>query len=148
MEVTPLATRQAAKGILYTNDERIVVVAGKRGMWNLPGGGLKPDETPESALNREISEELGVNANDLTGLDYIGGTWGVVTPEFGEAKRALWHLFTGELRRDSTNIRYDNEITGVDLLSRTEILKHNNMSELVKYAILHTMALSKGNNRP
>jgi 8-oxo-dGTP diphosphatase len=34
--------------------------AGHGGRWELPGGKLEPDESPEAALVREIREELGV----------------------------------------------------------------------------------------
>src|SRR5262249_13844456 len=58
-----------ASGICFTEHRKIVLVSGNGQHWNLPGGHLSPDETPEQALEREVWEEARVRVVRST---YIG----------------------------------------------------------------------------
>ncbi len=50
----------SVKGIVL-RDARVVLVSNPRGEWELPGGKLEPDETPQGCVAREIAEELGLD---------------------------------------------------------------------------------------
>jgi 8-oxo-dGTP pyrophosphatase MutT (NUDIX family) len=135
MECPQVITREAAKGILYVPDGRIVVVAGKRGMFNLPGGGLDDGEMPHQAFMREVREELNLTESELTNVRAVGGTWGMVTPESGVSRRAVWHVFESELQQDVSDLTFSNEITAIDCLTVEEIKQHSYMSDLAKQAM-------------
>jgi 8-oxo-dGTP pyrophosphatase MutT (NUDIX family) len=49
----------SVKGIVL-RDDRVVLVKNPRAEWELPGGKLELDETPEGCVVREIAEELGL----------------------------------------------------------------------------------------
>lgn len=58
------------------NGEQILAVQRSEKMshplkWEFPGGKIEPDETPESALSREIREELSVEINILRRLSSV-----------------------------------------------------------------------------
>lgn len=55
-----------AAAALIDRDGRVLLAerpAGKAmaGLWEFPGGKVKPEETPEAALIRELHEELGID---------------------------------------------------------------------------------------
>ncbi len=56
------------KGILLING-KIVLLKNERNEWELPGGKLDPDETPEQCLVREIMEELNINTEIQSLID-------------------------------------------------------------------------------
>jgi 8-oxo-dGTP pyrophosphatase MutT (NUDIX family) len=56
------------KGVIL-REGRVVLLRNERDEWELPGGKLEPDETPEACLSREIDEELGLAVTPEAILD-------------------------------------------------------------------------------
>ncbi|ROO84441.1 ADP-ribose pyrophosphatase YjhB (NUDIX family) [Actinocorallia herbida] len=59
--------RKAARAILLDPEHRVLLLRYDEngGFWATPGGSLDPGETPQTALARELREELGITAVDL-----------------------------------------------------------------------------------
>jgi len=66
---------RANVGIILTNGERRVFWGGRAGRdgWQFPQGGVQPDEDPEDAMFRELTEEIGLTAEDVS---LVGSTNG------------------------------------------------------------------------
>jgi len=51
--------------VIYRRDEQILFVRKRNAKWNLPGGRVEADETPLQAALREMSEETGLQFDEL-----------------------------------------------------------------------------------
>ncbi|MFJ6573322.1 NUDIX domain-containing protein [Streptomyces sp. NPDC091292] len=82
MAYTPPLWPVSVKGVALDDQDRVLLLRNERHEWELPGGRLEigqpdgsapADESPESAVQREIEEETGwqVKADRLL----AGGTW-------------------------------------------------------------------------
>lgn len=61
----PCTYRVSVKGVI-TIDNQLVLVKEDCDQWDLPGGGPEHHEDLETAFRREIQEELGVNAVEIS----------------------------------------------------------------------------------
>lgn len=63
--------RVIVKGVIFNkNNSLVLLLKTKHGYWDLPGGCLKFNETPEECLQRETKEEIGQKL-DVIGLSSI-----------------------------------------------------------------------------
>lgn len=66
---------RANVGIILMDDEGRVLIGGRRGRggWQFPQGGVQPEESVESAMYRELREEVGLEPGDV---ELVGQTRG------------------------------------------------------------------------
>ena len=65
-----------AIGIIIDTENKVLLNKRKKnttlsGYWEFPGGKIKPNETPDQALSRELFEELGIKIGTTDPLDSI-----------------------------------------------------------------------------
>ncbi|MFF2876955.1 NUDIX domain-containing protein [Gottfriedia sp. NPDC057991] len=118
-------------GLVKDSDGRWLVVkkkySGLKGLWSLPAGFVKQDETVDQAVLREIKEETGINAN-LIGL--IGVRTGVIREEISD------NMLIFLLQANDTMISIqEEELSDARFISEKELLKDPTSSLLIKYLI-------------
>lgn len=59
-----LSYRQSTSAVIFDKLRRVLIVqknSYKKNEWDIPGGGIEKGEKPETAIIRELNEELGCN---------------------------------------------------------------------------------------
>jgi 8-oxo-dGTP diphosphatase len=104
---------QGALVAIYVGPALLLVRSSYRVAWNLPGGGVRPGETPEAAARRELAEEIGVTAATLLPAGVACGIW--------DGRRDRVHFF--ELRLSQMpELHLDNrEIVAARLVAPDEL---------------------------
>jgi 8-oxo-dGTP diphosphatase len=85
-------------GIIYDAQSRVLLVrqtADSR--WSTPGGVLEPDETPATAVVREVKEETGLEVRIVRLLGVFGGPDFVVQYPNGDRSQYLSAIFECEV---------------------------------------------------
>lgn len=134
-----LPIRKAAKGIitLRDNPEQIVLVAGSRGIFGLPGGGVHRGETPHQAFYREIGEELGIEPAHLTEPYELFETEGKITTRHMRPTTAKWVVFLARLKVPFEQLQSPNrrEVTKIAAVALEACLVEQDIHDLTKQAI-------------
>jgi len=67
-DLSPLTESMAVDG---EEQERVLLILGRGGSkWGVPGGGQEADETMETTVRREVTEEVGIDIS-LTGINHM-----------------------------------------------------------------------------
>ncbi len=107
---------RANVGIILTDGRGRVLIGGRvgRGGWQFPQGGIRPEESAEEALYRELSEEVGLGRDDVETLGATRGWLRYRLPDrfvrrekmplcIGQKQR--WYLL--RLLSDPERVRFD-----------------------------------------
>lgn len=101
------------------------------GFWGLFGGAIDPGETPESALARELDEELGLHPHALEYFSQIA-----FDLSFAGLGVRLRYYFVAEVPDDTISGLRQREGQGMALYNATEIRAHDNLTPYDKHALL------------
>ncbi|RIX53689.1 NUDIX domain-containing protein [Paenibacillus nanensis] len=69
----PLIMAGACVLLIDSQDRILLQLRTDNGTWGLPGGSLEPGESMESVARRELLEEVGLTAGDMSLLDIFSG---------------------------------------------------------------------------
>jgi ADP-ribose pyrophosphatase YjhB (NUDIX family) len=121
----------SVKGICII-DNKVVLLKNERGEWDLPGGKLEKGEMVETALKREITEELNVGVSVVKLLD-------VLNVSVKNQINVLVVLYHCQINGAVTDLRMSSESFDLRLFDRSQlpsILLSNNYLEHI-LRVLH-----------
>ncbi|MFD3457260.1 NUDIX hydrolase [Streptomyces sp. NPDC058691] len=123
---TPALHSVSVAGAVVREDGRLLAIRrADNGTWELPGGVLELDETPEAGVSREVWEETGIHVevDQLTGV-YKNTTRGVVALVF-------------RCKPSGGTERTSEESTAVDWLTPEEVAER--MAEVFAIRLLDAL---------
>lgn len=63
--------RVAIKGLIFNDENKLLMAKGANDLWEIPGGGWEHGEDIETCFRREIQEELGVAVTSVGKIEFI-----------------------------------------------------------------------------
>jgi 8-oxo-dGTP diphosphatase len=118
-QAAKFATPRLASGALFADQDRILLVRKTYGNgWDIPGGYVDRGESPASACEREVREELGLGR---TVKRLLVHDW---APSDAEGDKILYIFDCGELGKDERHIHLDRiEIDSVEWVAHGDLTR-------------------------
>ena len=114
---TQLLVLPSVTGIVFDERQRILLVHQRDvGVWSTPGGSIEPNETPSSAVVREVWEETGLHTRPIRVLGVFGGPECMVTYPNGDCAAYVTTVFEcqvqGGTRRGASDETFGTAFVG------------------------------------
>lgn len=131
-------------GVLpFVDDDHVVMVRqyryvyGESHRWEMPTGGVKPGETVEEAVRRELREEAGYDAAELQHVSTYFTSKSIM--------REIGHLYIGRRLTRVQAMPDDTEFFEIAIMPFDDVLRMVNQSEIrdsmTVITVLHTARL-------
>ncbi len=133
MDLTKLPNgfyRISIKALILDDQKRFLLVQEDNGKWELPGGGLNFDESPQECIIREIKEEMGLQVTYVaTQPAYF------LTSDHSKGFRLANVLY--ETRVENVNFTPSEECVALRFFTAEEALRENVFSNVREFAEMY-----------
>lgn len=132
-------THIGAYGIITKNNNIILIKkarGGYTGKLDLPGGGIEHTECPETALKREIMEEVNVNLTDYKLINVLANniTWNI-KDNYYEDLHHIGIIYLANTNDKSVKTEPDGIDSNGAMWYEIDKLNLNDLTPFAKYAI-------------
>lgn len=107
--------RVAVKGLIFDEQQRLLVLLNDAGNWELPGGGLEHGESLEKCMSRELQEEIGIMPTFISPVQFV----------FEGVSRRGWHVLRLVVRASIPHFdfRPDDGLVDAKFVTKDELLQ-------------------------
>lgn len=137
MPKSNITKKESAGGLIYHDGKFLLIKDLDGGVYEIPKGGLKPEEDKESACIREISEETGYHTEIIS---YLSTTRFLLDWKDGNTYDKIIHYYllrlTDETQQPNPQLEDDEnfENTWVTFQEAQKLLTHDDALEALRRA--------------